>query len=366
MFKRNSQAISRTIVLLAPSTSQPRIIKRASQLNKIAPVRILAFARKYYNINSFDADIPINVVASIEDRQYILRTWKIFKFFRKLLQLPRSNTITYACSLDLLILGYLSGRKLDYYEIGDLRTCEAPKSIISRIERFLIRRTKKVIITSQAFFDDYFKLYGFQESKFLVLENKVNIQNFKLNKQVNSSNSGRIRIGLIGFLRYKTPIEMIIRFVKENSEHFELICYGDGPFKYLLESENDVCIKYKGIYSASKDLMKIYSQIDVNYVVYDSSSKNVQMAIPNKFYESILFKKPIIVSKNTQLSKIVKKYDVGISIYLDNDECLSSKLLSLNRLQLKRCVKNCENLDPSIYIDDSMSQLIKEFVHYIK
>ena len=64
---------------------------------------------------------------------------------------------------------------------------------------------------------------------------------------------------------------------------------------------------------SSDDIDKIYSQVDLSFVMYDSEDLNVKLALPNKLYESMAFKTPLLVSKKTFLSEKVFEYRIGFS-----------------------------------------------------
>ena len=61
--------------------------------------------------------------------------------------------------------------------------------------------------------------------------------------------------------------------------------------------------------------------------MYDSTDLNVRLALPNKLYESMYFKKPILVSSNTYLSQVVDQYGIGFK-WDQND--MSGLILYLN------------------------------------
>jgi succinoglycan biosynthesis protein ExoL len=343
----------KNFLILSPSTSQPRIIKRAKQIKKIAPVKIIAFSREYYNENTFDPSMLVHIVAKISDQKYLIRTLNLLRFYLRLITECRRSSRVYVFSLDLLILAYLSFHRLEYYEIGDLRTCEKPNSIVSKLERFLIKRTQSVLVTSWSYYEDYFRKYGLPKEKFHLVENKVNLRNETYQNIISKNYHPRIRIGLIGFLRYQDPIVSLINFVKKFPEKYEIVCFGDGPFKNLIQDEISDSLSYFGAFSAESDLDKIYNNIDVNYIVYDNSNNNVRMAIPNKFYESLYFNKPMIAAVGTHLATLIHRYDVGFSISIESSEFDKELKFALERKKLIRWTKNCQRVEPNIFLDDS-------------
>ena len=57
---------------------------------------------------------------------------------------------------------------------------------------------------------------------------------------------------------------------------------------------------------------------------YDTTSINAQYAEPNKLYESIYFRTPIVVSSNTFLAKKVNRLGIGYDINGLNKEEIKS------------------------------------------
>ena len=70
---------------------------------------------------------------------------------------------------------------------------------------------------------------------------------------------------------------------------------------------------FKGEFN-NKDKPEIYKDIDIINALYGNESLEVQTALPNKLYDAIVFKKPMIVSKGTYLSELVEKYKIGIAV----------------------------------------------------
>ncbi len=47
---------------------------------------------------------------------------------------------------------------------------------------------------------------------------------------------------------------------------------------------------------------------------YDPAEENNRMAAPNKFYESLMLGKPMIMAENTGMSDVLVKHDIGVLI----------------------------------------------------
>ena len=113
-----------------------------------------------------------------------------------------------------------------------------------------------------------------------------------------------------------------------------------------------------GAFENPKDLQNIYSKIDISIVCYDTTSGNVRIAEPNKLYESIFFKTPIIVSSGTFLEDRVKEYNAGYAIDASKDNCIIEFVKSMTKDDIDAIMNNMNNVSCSELIDSS-EELVK-------
>ena len=145
-------------------------------------------------------------------------------------------------------------------------------------------------------------------------------------KTINKLNSSKIRISFIGKVRDEYSLKRLID-CDVDKELFDIKIYGDGSkyihlLKYSKQMNKDYILQ--GEYNGVKDLIRIYSNTDIVFSVYDiksSSGYNWKNAMPVKSYEAILTLTPIIASKDTVLGDFVKNKDIGftIDIHKEND-----------------------------------------------
>jgi hypothetical protein len=169
----------------------------------------------------------------------------------------------------------------------------------------------------------------------------------------------KIRIGLIGLFRYRREIEAVVSFVESNHEKYTLECFGAGPCLDLIINSGCKSINYHGDFKSPDDLDNIYSQIDVNYICYDSSDENVKMALPNKYYESIFYNTPVICSEGTALQVEVEKHKVGIAIKLPEENGQDEILDGIDRQFVEKYSVNCSKFNVEMLLDDSEATLTR-------
>jgi glycosyltransferase involved in cell wall biosynthesis len=123
-----------------------------------------------------------------------------------------------------------------------------------------------------------------------------------------------VRIAYFGILSASRLIKEMIEVVSENKE-YELHIGGFGVLEeYVKESsEKNGNIVFYGTVPYQK-VLEVESESDILTAIYDPAVKNHYYAAPNKFYESLMLGKPVIMAKNTGMSEIVEEHDIGATI----------------------------------------------------
>ncbi len=356
------------IIFIAPATSQPRYHKRVVQLLKFCDVEIFAFTRDLYEENTFPPEIPLTLLGKVSPRKYFRRIFKlipaIFKI-RKHLK-GKENYLFYALSFDCMLLAKLGGIKHGFYEISDLRQTEGFGKVAPIFEKFMFRDIFGLVLTSRFFYEDFYKKKRFiPTEKVFIIENKVNP--ILVNKRPNSKNFSqkRIKIGLIGFIMYKKSTELLLNFVQKRPKSYVIECFGDGPLRWLIESYVCENIRYHGSFKNPEELPNIYSQIDLNYVVYDNRFLNVRLLTPNKLYESAYFGVPIVCCAGTSVGKKIVKWNIGKMIRIQNPELFEKDLSSINKNWLQQRSEDCFKLPSTDLLDDGekiIKTMLKDFI----
>ena len=93
--------------------------------------------------------------------------------------------------------------------------------------------------------------------------------------------------------------------------------------KALIERENISNIYMYGRYSYH-DVHNFYNLSDLIWAAYPASNLNSKLAISNKFFESILFKKPGVFNINTALGNYVDKYKIGYTVEPESLDCIDN------------------------------------------
>ena len=103
---------------------------------------------------------------------------------------------------------------------------------------------------------------------------------------------------------------------------------------------------------------QIYADTDLVLAVYDNRYENVRLAEPNKLYEAIYFRTPIIVSENTFLAEKVTRLGVGFALNPLDENAVTGFIRELTADTINRCISHCEAIPTEQLIDDN-PQLFK-------
>lgn len=158
----------------------------------------------------------------------------------------------------------------------------------------------------------------------VVLNHNISNESTETSKICSLKNIKKLTIGFVGGIRYFNENIAIINSLKNNDKFVVSYIGKVHPGNDLQEycSENNINNVLFGQRFKNEEKPIIYKNIDIINAVYGSNSLEVKTALPNKLYDCIIFKKPIIVSKGTYLEKIVKKYKLGFSVDIKKDNIL--------------------------------------------
>lgn len=332
--------------MLLPVNSQPRLIKRVkSMVDKGYDVTVAYQIRDYFKKNHLPDDCKKVPLVYIESGKYYRRPFKLLKSFMMLYSLKEKWDIIYTFSFDLLFISSFLSAKNRYYEIGDLRIVDSV--VYDVINRRLLKKQDKIFVTSIKFAEFLHEKYEVSKEKVKVVENKLHPEFFAGNRKNKSPiTHRRIRVGIIGLLRYRQVLDFLFA-IKGSDNRLEVHIYGSGVFLEKVQSFVDgKNVFYHGEFSYPVDLDNIYQNVDISFVMYNSEDLNVRLALPNKLYESIYYKTPLIVSSSTYLAEKVKSYGVGLEWDIRDMQNLPAAIENVFKNSMyEKYVENCDRVN---------------------
>jgi glycosyltransferase involved in cell wall biosynthesis len=244
--------------------------------------------------------------------------------------------VIHACDFDTAYTSSIVSkflRKKIIYDIFDYYVDSF--GVPGKIKRFIenkdlkvINNAEKVIICSEKRIE---QLHGNNAKEIVVIHNTpAKSLDFKQYKKLNSitlQKSRKIKIVYVGILVNGRLISEIAQVISKRDD-CEYHVAGFGP---LAEQMKSMSLKIPNIYYygkiSYKETLDLENQCDIMTAIYDPQIPNHKYAAPNKFYESLMLGKPIIVVKNTGIDEIILTESIGevMDYYNENsfDEALT-------------------------------------------
>lgn len=181
--------------------------------------------------------------------------------------------------------------------------------LIRRFESRIIKRANATIICSK---ERKNQIYPAQPKKLLIIHNSPPDTLFGgSNKKNRHKLYSIIYVGILSEDRFLREIAEVI----SNRDDCDLHIGGIGVLEHYFEelSQTKDNITYYGK-MAYEDVLSLEQQCDIMIAIYDPSIPNHKYAAPNKFYEALMLKKPLIMMKNTGMDQYVTQFDLGVVI----------------------------------------------------
>lgn len=344
------------ILFLIPYVPIPRVIKRIETAKKKNEVSLVFWDRGTENLEKAEKIIGVdnyrihkkanegNPLKRLNATLYFLI--KAFRIIKK--EHPGIIHVTKTDALSLVWLyKILINRKTEIiYEVSDLHSMALNNSsnlidklirkVLYKAEEIFLKKVDYLIVTSLSFWEIYYR-------KMIAKEKVIYLPNTpddKLFKMYSPKNNGVFTIGFIGKVRYVKQLKMLIDAASLANVRVLIAGNGKDLDEIKMYANNKSNVSIHGAYNYKEEIAKLYSEIDCIYSVYDTTIKNVSIALPNRLYESARCGIPIIAAKETYLGDLVEHKKLGLTIF-DND--IQSLINVLKKLKEEGTEKYREN-----------------------
>lgn len=298
--------------------------KRIEEFRELGyDVKVYGFDR---GLNKQHEGIDTTILGTFPNTMpYRKRVIIIYKALKKLFRNTKRNDpdIWYYFGLQMAIFCFVINKNKKYmFEESDMTHLGIKIGIVriflEHINKRIIKNSLLSVFTSEGFLQYHFGEDADKQRNVVVMPNKIHpdVMKFPMIDKVVTA-TDKLRFAFVGFIRYHAVYSMA-EYISRNFPQHEFHFYGEvqlssdvEKFKSLENREN---VFFHGFFKNPDKLAEVYSNIDVVVSTYDITSINVLYAEPNKLYESIYFRTPIIVSKGTFLERQVEKYHSGWSV----------------------------------------------------
>ena len=263
----------------------------------------------------------------------------------------RKADILIANDLDTLLANYLVSvikRKVLVYDSHELFT-EVPELINRKltkkcwqfIEKKILPKIKYAYTVSESISNYYRDKYGIEMSV---------VRNLPYYREPSSFKKGKnddFTVIYQGALNMGRGIELVIKAMKYLEKH-KLLLVGDGDItgelKKLAQTEN---ASDKIIFTGRvphEDLMNYTTNADLGISLEEDMGLNYRFALPNKLFNYIQARIPVLVSDLPEMAKIVKQFNIGEILYDREPQNLADVITGMRKSHDKRKLW-ADNLD---------------------
>lgn len=333
-------------------------LKRPNQRLRVEAIDGCDIVEKPVNFNG----VSIRRLLSVPH----LVAWLRFSLFNNTVESGHIHTD----SLDLLILSQIAacGKTfIRHHQVRDLHKFQLTSGffgyLVRAIDRLAMSRVSMLMLTCEGYFEHYYRtIYS---GTYVVVENwpdHVAWKNFEKRP------SNIFTIGFVGVIRYLKCFEALIQaldLLRKDGVDLRLKIAGGGDLESVSELiEKRDWIETTGAFDYSREITSIYADVDLIWSVYDASLQNVCIAMPNKFYEAILGKIPIVVAKGTHLAARVHRAGIGISVPYNDSEAIADTLaIACKKAGWYADARaSLANQNPSVYLEQEHPLLLRHAV----
>ena len=352
--------LGKNVVFLTGGLTQPRVIKRIKYFySRGYNVHVYGFDRgTFQNVNNLPPEIPVECLGYIENGRNYLYSFFLNrrKFVPILRKYEKQDVFFYAFGFFPAFWTALYAIRPFIYEISDLIygyfRYPIVREVFRRIDRIVIRRSYRTVLTSQGFYNYLFPKQD--RRNILVVPNKLDQSFNTMERKCKPIVNDKIRFAFLGFLRYPNTVFRFASIIGQKFPQYSFSFYGDSKYRdevaELSRKYNNVF--FYGKYKNPEDLPQLYDNVDVVVACYDTTTFNERVAEPNKLYESLFFCKPIIVTEKTFLALRVRALECGYEINASTDENIISFLNKITVDSVNRKMHNISKIRTSEMIDD--------------
>lgn len=259
--------------------------------------------------------------------------WVIWWYAIFIYLLRNKFDIIHVCGFDSyppVILNKFVKRNIIIHDIFDFFGASLPsktphiiQKVISKLERSLLRFADAAIIVDES---REVQLRSTKISKLEVIMNCVSDEDYNFS-EYKESNDFTIFYG--GMISKTRGLKQLVGVIKDE-EDIKLVIAGAGEdeteFKDVFASYTN--IEFLG-YVTHKEAIRLTYQSDAVFGFYDPTVPNNRLASPNKLFEAMMCRTPIIVNGETTMADIVRKKNCGLVVPYNDVKALKDAILKL-------------------------------------
>jgi len=297
---------------------------------------------------------------------------KYFEFIYRATKLYKNSDIVHCNDLNTLPIGFIIKKffnknvKIVYdaheyeTEINGLKGIQ--KTLIKKLEKFLIKYADKVITVSNAIANEYVKLYNIEKPA-LVLNTPPykKIEKKDIFREAFTIAKEQIIFLYQGGLSRGRGIEILLETFKniekegrrkKGEGNFNLqpciVFMGYGELENLVKEYSK---KYENIYFheavTPEALLNYTSSADFGILFYENNCLNHYYCSPNKMFEYLMAEIPVIVSNLYEMKRLVEDNHIGVVTKENTSKGLREAVemaVQLNKNELEKNIQKVKDI----------------------
>ncbi|MDD4082443.1 MAG: hypothetical protein PHD05_03570 [Sphaerochaetaceae bacterium] len=291
------------------------------------------------------------------------RTFFWYKFVLKQLKVNNCNKIVVAPTKTAIVLAPILFFKKGKY-VMDIRDYTNEYSYFYKlIEKILMNRSGLITISSAGFK----KWLPLTKTKMSLIHNMKYNYESHINSDyvINKDHKEAIVIAYIGLVDYFSTNVKLIDALKNNTNYklqYSGIVSSNCKIIEYVKTEKIDNVIFTGPFN-NEDKPQIHKKVDMINALYGNDNLIVTTALPNKLYDAIIYRKPIIVSKGTYLGEVVEKFKIGIAIDVEYDDIKQKIQDFWYNFEVEEFYKNCDEL--LMMFNEEQKNTIKDILNFV-
>lgn len=325
---QNGRANKKSKILMVISYPDTRLRKEIDTLLKNGyEVKVIIWERgwpftcdKKVDIKGLNLNAPIGRISSL----LYFPIWFLYLIFWLL---QTEWDVVHAVNFDTYLFALVAAKiknKPIIYDIYDFYGDMMPsllRNIIVKMDKRLLPFSDVLILADEARIE---QIGGNVHKNIFIVNNSPEEDNFDKNYYNNDINTFKVFIG--GKILKERCLDMIISAIGKMSDvelsirgHCEETDYKKQIMRISQKFDN-IDLYLDGV--PYDEIVKGTLSADLTIALYNPDIPNNRYASPNKLFEAMASKIPIIVNENTSMADIVRKEKCGIVIPYGNEEAL--------------------------------------------
>jgi glycosyltransferase involved in cell wall biosynthesis len=324
----------------SPAGIEPRVERTAETIakNGYAVKTLLwdrgcdysAFERKkHFEIHRYQHKAPFGTATLL----FHLPFWWLYEFLYLIRKKPE---IVHACDFDTAIPAVfykkLQRKKLvyDIFDIyGDMIAKSIPYSLrnfINFCERMFISQSDMTIIADESRIEQLKDTYI---KKLVCIMNTPSIDDIHRIEGIDIKKTSHFSVFYGGMLSVRRGLIDVVNALKD-LEDVKVVIAGYGADENILVPifRKTANVTFIGLISHSEALAHT-AAADITFALTDPNLPESKYASPNRLFEAMMFRKPIIVSADTAMAEIVKREKCGLVVPYGDASAFRNAVLKL-------------------------------------